>query len=108
MPFEKGKSGNPKGRTKGSVNHKLALKNLLEEVFEENRAKAKSLIQGMFNDPRDFRRLCELKAQFEIKEMPNKLEGSGEDGAFKVIVEIADENNPSQESGNRISQYLEI
>lgn len=50
-------------------------------------------------------------AVFILKRLyPEKrvVEGSGENGEFKVIVEIADENNPAQESGNRISKYLTI
>ena len=73
--FQKGRSGNPTGRRKGSVSQKVALKNLLEEVFFENRKKAKAMLVEMLDDPRDFRRLCELKAQFEVKEIPQKLDG---------------------------------
>lgn len=85
MAFKKGQSGNPKGRPKGSVNHKLALKNMLEDVFNENHIKAKEMLLDMFDDPREFRKLCDLKAQFELKELPNKLEGTGEEGALNVI-----------------------
>lgn len=108
MKFKKGKSGNPKGRPKGSVNYCLALKNLLEESFKENEEVAKQMIVDMFKDPRSFRRLCELKAQFELKELPNKLQGTGDDGEFLVKVVIDDGNKAPQESGNRISKYLTV
>lgn len=84
MAFKKGQSGNLKGRPKGAVSQTLALKNLLEEVFLENSAKAKEMLIEMFDDPRDFRRLCELKASFEIKQIPQKLEGSGPEGEFLI------------------------
>ena len=88
MAFKKGQSGNPKGRPKGAINHKLALKNMLEDVFQENQDKAKRMLEDMLRDPREFRKLCDLKAQFELKELPNKLEGSGEEGAINVIAYI--------------------
>ena len=107
MPFEKGKSGNPYGRRKGAVSQKLALKNLLEEVFTENRPKAKKMLVAMLNDKVQFRKLCELKSEFEIKEMITKIEGELS-GDFKLTIEIANENQATPEAGNRISQYIEV
>lgn len=57
-------------------------------------------------------RVLDFAEEVQIKKIPTTLEGSGENGEFKVIVEIAgeipNENNPAQESGNRISQFIEI
>lgn len=107
MPFEKGASGNPKGRRKGSVSQRVALKNLLEEVFTENRAKAKRMLVAMLNDKTQFRKLCELKSEFEIKEMITKIQGDL-NGEFILKVEISDENQVIQPSGNRIGEYFEV
>lgn len=74
MPFAKGQSGNAVGRPKGSLSSKVALKNLLNDIFQENEDKARKLLKGMFDDPKDFRWLCELKASLE----PKELEHSGE------------------------------
>jgi hypothetical protein len=60
----------------------------------------------------NFRKLynkwLEISTTVFVKGIPQKIEGSGDKGELKVIVEIADENNPAQKSGNRISQYLQI
>lgn len=54
-------------------------------------------------------RLCDFAEEARLKQMPNKLEGTGEGGAFKLQIEIVDhENNASQVPGNRISQFIEI
>lgn len=53
-------------------------------------------------------RVLNFAEQVQLKKIPTKLEGSGERGEFVVTVEIANENNPAQESGNRISQYITL
>lgn len=68
MPFIKGESGNKAGRPKGAVSTKVALKNLLEEVFLENQEQARELLTAMFKDEKNFKWLCELKASMEPKE----------------------------------------
>lgn len=110
MPFKKGQSGNPKGRRKGSIGKKVAFKNLLEEVFDENRDKAKQMLSEMFKNQFEFRKLCEFKMQFEIKELPLQVEGI-EQGPVNITVEVAQKQNETQTPplpGNRISQYIEI
>ena len=67
--FVKGKSGNPAGRKQGSQSSKVALKNLLNDVFNENEAKARKMLEKMFDDPKDFKWLCELKSSLEPKEL---------------------------------------
>lgn len=50
-------------------------------------------------------------AEFILKRLyPEKtiISGAGENGEFKVTIEIADENNITPESRNRISQYLTV
>ena len=76
--FEAGKSGNPSGRPKGSGNKDLLIKRLLQEALEENAEVAKAKIVEMINDenPKNLKWVVDLKAQYELKEMPNKLEGN--------------------------------
>lgn len=54
------------------------------------------------------KRVLDFAEEIQLKQIPNKLEGPGDNGEFKLTIEIADENNSSQESGNRISEYLKI
>lgn len=86
MPFKKGQSGNPSGRKKGSVSIRVALKNLLEEVIQENLSKAKQMLESMLDDPKEFKWLCEQKMQFELKQMPTKVAGEDENGNAVPLV----------------------
>lgn len=42
-----------------------------------------------------------------MRAMPNKVEGTGDNGEFIIKVEV-NEDKPAQKPGNRISQYIEI
>lgn len=55
-----------------------------------------------------YSRVLDFAEQVQLKQIPQELHGSGENGEFKLIIEVVDENKASQESGNRISQYIEI
>lgn len=106
--FQKGKSGNPAGRPLGSVSYKVELKNALEEVFKENPGKIRSKLRSMLKNNKEFRWLCDLKSQYEIKQLPSRIEGELEK-QVEVIVKIEkNENQVTPESGNRISQFVEI
>lgn len=72
MRYVKGQSGNKAGRPKGSLSSKVALKNLLNDVFNENEDKARKMLTQMFNEPSSFKWLCELKASLEPKEIEAK------------------------------------
>lgn len=55
-----------------------------------------------------YERVLTFAEEYQIKQVPTKLEGTGENGEFKLIIEIADENKVTPETGNRISQYIEV
>lgn len=55
-----------------------------------------------------FDRLLSFAEQVQLKQIAQTISGPGEDGEFIVRVEIADENNLAQKSGNRIQQYFEV
>jgi len=55
-----------------------------------------------------YKRVLDFAEQYQLKQVPNKVEGPGENGEFKLIIEISDENKTSQSAGGRISQYVEI
>lgn len=71
IPFEKGQSGNPKGRPKGSKNLKTVLKELLSAQDSEGEWAnpiSKKLLQKAFNDG-DYRALVEIIDRIEGKPM---------------------------------------
>ena len=55
-----------------------------------------------------YERVLNFAEEVQIKRIPTQLEGTGDNGEFKVTVEIADENNASPESRNRISEYVQV
>ena len=55
-----------------------------------------------------YEKVLEFAEQVQLKQIPQKLEGSGEDGEFLVKVVIDDGNQATQESGNRIGEYFEV
>lgn len=55
-----------------------------------------------------FERVLDFAEQVQLKQIAQKLEGSGENGEFVLKIEISDENKASQQPGNRIQEYLEV
>jgi hypothetical protein len=70
--FEKGNSGKPKG----AVGKNTSLKNLLEETFQKNAVKARIMLDSMFEDEKNFKWICEIKASLEPKEVGSTPEFS--------------------------------
>lgn len=82
MPFQEGhKLG--RGRPKGAENKNTIMKDLLADAFKRNEAKAKKLMDEMFDSPKDFKWISELKASLE----PKAIEHTGENGgAIRLII----------------------
>ena len=57
---------------------------------------------------REYNRILDHSESIQIKQIPQKVAGGGEDGEFVVRVEISDGNNITQEPGNRIQEYFKI
>lgn len=55
-----------------------------------------------------FERVLDFAEQIQIKSMPTQVNGPGENGEFKLTIEIKDENSPSPQPGNRISEYITL
>lgn len=55
-----------------------------------------------------YERVLDFAEEVQLKRIPQKLEGSGENGEFKLVIEIVDENKIASGPGNRISQYIEV
>lgn len=49
-----------------------------------------------------------LGKQYLAQKDEQYLKGSGENGEFKLVIEIVDENKIASGPGNRISQYIEV
>lgn len=83
MPFKPGQKANPNGRPKGAENKNTIMKDLLAQAFKRNEAKAKRMMDEMFNNPKDFKWISELKASLE----PKAVEHTGENGgAIRLII----------------------
>jgi hypothetical protein len=107
--FPKGVSGNPNGQPKGKRIHAfLEIEKAIEDFKEKNGMgywEAATLIaMKLAKENGNTTLLCKIMDKF----IPSIIEGTGENGEFKVQVEISDENKVTQEPGNRISEYLEI
>lgn len=55
-----------------------------------------------------WKEMREFAADVQLKQIAQKIEGPGQNGEFKLTIEIADENNASQESRNRISEFISL
>ena len=109
MKFKPGQSGNPSGRPKGALSKRVALKNLLEELFIENNDLAREKLQELLDDPRQFRWLCQLKADYELKELPNKHEGEGlGDKIFNVVVKVDNGDKSTSEPVQGVSRFVKV
>lgn len=53
-------------------------------------------------------RVLNFAENVQLKKIPQKVEGGGENGEFVLKVEISNENQVTPQSGNRISEYLEV
>ena len=95
--FEPGNCANPKGRPKGSVNKDLLIKRILQEALAENKEVAKAKIVEMIHDdnPKNLKWVIDLKAQYELKEMPSKVEGNVGVDAFvnNILDKLGDDDD---------------
>lgn len=55
-----------------------------------------------------FERVLTFAEEYQLKQVPTKIEGTGDDGAFKLTIEIVNENKITPEAGNRISEFVEV
>ena len=98
------------GQEKAVIAHKKFVEFVVAEVEKRGikrvcSYKLKSKDYWLF---RAYERVLDFAEQVQLKEIPLKHEGGGEDGAFELKVTISDGNNITQESGNRIGEYVKI
>lgn len=56
-----------------------------------------------------FKKICDFAEEARLKQIPQKLEGGDPDKPIQVSVVIEkNENSITPESGNRISQFIEV
>lgn len=101
------------GQEKAVIAHKKFIELIVSEVEKRGIVKVLTPSKDEKKDKlgwlrKAYSRVLDFAEQVQLKRIPQKLEGNGEDGEFVVKVEIEDGNNATQESRNRISEYLKV
>lgn len=55
-----------------------------------------------------FERVLDFAEQVQLKQMPQKLQGAGENGEFVLKIEIDNENKATPLPRSRIAEYIEV
>lgn len=101
------------GQEKAVIAHKKFVEFVVAEIEKRGIQKVLTPAKDRDNDPlgwlrRAYNRVLNFAEQVQLKQIPNKLEGGGENGEFILKVEISNENNSSQEPRNRIGEFVAV